>query len=298
MPYHKRRTIARMTERAPDLTLGCAIARGHHVEINGLRLHLLEGGRADGPVLCFLHGGSAHAHWFDAVLPHFADRFHVVSLDQRGHGESEWASPPAYATEDFASDLVALMDRMGWPRMAVVGHSMGGHNATAFAAWHPDRVSALVIADSRPSLPPERLERMHDRGRRAPRLHTSRESALRSFRLLPRETVASPALLEHLAGHGLTNRDGGWTYRFDPACNGSRRPADLWPLLPRITAPTLIVRAELSPIMTPEIVSRMRAAIPHARFIEIPNAYHHLMLDTPGPFNAAVRNFLDEVLPG
>jgi hypothetical protein len=59
MPYHKRRTIARMTERAPDSTpdvtpdviLGCAIARGRHVDINGLRLHLLEGGRTGGPVL-------------------------------------------------------------------------------------------------------------------------------------------------------------------------------------------------------------------------------------------------------
>jgi esterase len=231
------------------------------------------------------------------VLPHFADRFHVISLDQRGHGESEWASPPAYATEDFASDLAALMDRMGWPRMAVVGHSMGGHNATAFAAWHPDRVSALVIVDSRPALPAARLERMHERGRRAPRLHASRESALRSFRLLPRETIASATLLEHLAGHGLTNREGGWTYRFDPACNGSRRPADLWPLLPRITAPTLIVRGELSPIMTPEIASRMLDSITNARFVEIPGAYHHLVLDTPGPFNLAVRKFLDDVVP-
>jgi pimeloyl-ACP methyl ester carboxylesterase len=287
-----------MTERAPDSSFGCALARDRHVDINGLRLHLLEGGRPDGPVLCFLHGGSAHAHWFDAVLPEFADRFHVISLDQRGHGESEWASPPAYATEDFSSDLVALMDHMGCPRMAVVGHSMGGHNATAFAAWHPQRVSALVIVDSRPALPPERLERMHARGRRVPRLHPTRESALRSFRLLPRETVAAPELLQHLAAHGLTNRDGGWTYRFDPACNGARRPADLWPLLPRITAPTLIVRGELSPIMTPAIASRMLGDITDARFVEIPGAYHHLVLDTPAPFNAALRKFLDEVVPG
>ncbi|HUF90858.1 MAG TPA: alpha/beta hydrolase [Candidatus Limnocylindria bacterium] len=287
-----------MSEPLSDSPLGCAIASSRHVEVNGLRLHLLEGGRTGGPVVCFLHGGSAHAHWFDAVLPHFADRFHVVSLDQRGHGDSQWASPPAYATEDFAADLAALMDGMGWPRMAVVGHSMGGHNATAFAAWHPERVSALVVVDSRPALPRERLESMHERARRAPRLHPTRESALRSFRLLPRETIAAPELLQHLAGQGLTNRDGGWTYRFDPACNGARRPADLWPLLPRITAPTLIVRGELSPIMTPEIASRMLAAIPTARFVEIPGAYHHLVLDTPAPFNAAMRKFLDEVVPG
>src|SRR2546426_7925955 len=50
------------------------------------------------------------AHWFDRVMPALGDRFHVISLDQRGHGESQWATPPAYATEDFAGDLLALME--------------------------------------------------------------------------------------------------------------------------------------------------------------------------------------------
>src|SRR5690242_12107839 len=113
--------------------LGCELARGRTETINGLRLHFLHAGVESAPVLCFLHGGAAHAHWFDRVIPAFADRFNVVSLDQRGHGESDWASPPAYATEDFASDLLALMDRLGWARMTLVGHSMGGHNAMAFA---------------------------------------------------------------------------------------------------------------------------------------------------------------------
>ena len=48
-------------------------------------------------MVLLLHGGAAHAHWFDAVLPALIERFHVVALDQRGHGESTWAAPPAYA---------------------------------------------------------------------------------------------------------------------------------------------------------------------------------------------------------
>ena len=155
------------------LRFGCDTATSRSVRVNGLGLHLLESGVPGRPALCFLHGGAAHAHWFDLVTPAFADRFHVVSLDQRGHGESEWPQPAAYATEDFAADLLALMDRLGWKRMALVGHSMGGHNAMGFAAWHPDRVSALVIVDARPALPPERVDRMHERGRRPPRLHPS-----------------------------------------------------------------------------------------------------------------------------
>src|SRR5206468_2365329 len=79
------------------------------------------------------------------------------------------------------------------------GHSMGGHNAMAFAAWHPDRVGALVVVDSRPAIPPDRLDRMHRRGHRGPRRHETLEAALASFRLLPPETSADPALLDHLA---------------------------------------------------------------------------------------------------
>src|SRR5207245_11201206 len=104
----------------PHQLLGFETAQTRELQINGLRLRLLQCGAPGRPALCFLHGGAAHAHWFDLVAPAFADRFHVVSLDQCGHGESQWAEPPAYATEDFARDLVGVMDALGWERMTVV----------------------------------------------------------------------------------------------------------------------------------------------------------------------------------
>ena len=274
------------------IPLGCERARSRVVDVNGLRLHFLESGPAGAPPICFLHGGAAHAHWFDAVTPAFTDRFHVVSLDQRGHGESAWAEPPAYGTEDFTGDLVGLMDVLGWARMIVVGHSMGGHNAMTFAAWHPERVAALVIVDSRPAIPAERLTVMHARGRRIPRVHPSEDAAVQSFRLLPRETVADRALLAHVARAGLMRRDGGWAWRFDPATHGARQPVDAWPLLPRITAPTLITRAALSPVLTQDMAERLRASVPRASLVTIPDAYHHLTLDRPAEFSAALSTFL------
>ncbi|MBI4594513.1 MAG: alpha/beta hydrolase, partial [Candidatus Rokubacteria bacterium] len=246
------------------------------MRVDGLSLHLLEWGAPGRPALCFLHGGSAHAHWFDRVAPALADRFHVVALDQRGHGLSDWAVPPAYGTEQFAMDLAGVMNGLGWARAAIVGHSMGGHNAMAFAAWHPGRVATLVIADSRPALPEERLRQMRQRGARPLRRHPTLDAAVSSFRLLPRETVADPPLLAHLARVGVVERDGAWVYRFDPACSERRRPVDAWPLLPAIAAPTLLVRGEGSPIMTRDMAERMRAAIPRAFFVDIPGAFHHL----------------------
>jgi pimeloyl-ACP methyl ester carboxylesterase len=283
-----------MPRMIDPIGFACETARRRTLSVNGLALHALEWGEPGRPALCFLHGGSAHAHWFDAVAPTFVPDHHVLALDQRGHGASEWSPIPAYATEDFTGDLVGVMDAMGWARMTVAGHSMGGHNAMAFAAWHPERVTRLVVIDSRPSIPAERLQTMHRRGDRGPMRHATLESALRSFRLLPRETVAEPRLLEHLAREGITEREGRFLYRFDPACNGRRRPTDGWALLERITAPTLLVRGEHSPILPGDMAAAMMRRLPRARLVEIPGTYHHLVLDAPLAFAKVLQAFLSE----
>jgi len=286
--------MPRMTD---TIRFACETARRRALRVNGLALNALEWGEPGRPALCFLHGGSAHSHWFDLVIPTFAHRFHVLSLDQRGHGVSDWAPTPAYATEDFTGDLLGVMDVIGWPRMTVIGHSMGGHNAMAFAAWHPDRVERLVVIDSRPSIPADRLQTMHRRGDRGPMRHETLEAALRSFRLLPRETVAEPRLLEHLARQGITERDGRFLYRFDPAANGGRRPTDGWALLERIGAPTLLVRGQHSPILPAEMAGEMLARLPCARLVEIQGTYHHLVLDDPLAFARVLDAFLAETAP-
>ncbi len=276
----------------------CDAAGRRSFIVNGMTLRALEWGQPGRPALCFLHGGSAHAHWFDAVVPAFVDSFHIISLDQRGHGESDWAPDARYGTEQFASDLVGVMDHLGWAQMVVVGHSMGGHNAMGFSAWHADRVRGLCVVDSRPSLPAERLQAMHRRGHRGPRRHETLDSALRSFRLLPAETLAAPDLLEHLGRQGITQREGRFLYRFDPQCNGARNPADGWSLLPQIKAPALLVRGELSPIMPEEMAERMKAAIPNARLVTMLGVYHHLVLDAPEAFSRILDDFLRDLPAG
>jgi esterase len=276
--------------------LACERAKHRTEKVNALRLHFLHLERRGAPAICFLHGGAAHAHWFDRVIPALDDALDVIALDQRGHGESQWAEPPAYATEDFAADLHALIDRLDWNRVILVGHSMGGHNAMAFAAWHPERTAGLVIVDSRPYLPPDRVQRMRERGRRPPRMHASEEAAVSAFRLLPPDTIADPTLLAHMARMGLARVDGGVRFRFDPACYADRRPVDCWPLLPSITAPTLIARGEHSPVLPADMAGRMRETIANAELVEIPGAYHHLTPDAPEAFGAALDAFLRRAL--
>jgi pimeloyl-ACP methyl ester carboxylesterase len=277
---------------SPDPGFACGAAVRRSFALGGLTLRALEWPAAGQPPLCLLHGGSAHAHWFDAVVPALRGRYHILSLDQRGHGESDWAEGSAYATENFAADLLGVMEALGWTRMALVGHSMGGHNAMAFAAWHPERLSALCVVDSRPTIPADRLHALHRRGHRGPRRHDSLDAALRSFKLLPPETTAAPALLDHLGRQGIVERDGRFLYRFDPDCNGSRRPVDAWPLLPLISAPTLLVRGEHSPILPAQLAGDMASRIPGARVAEIPRAHHHLVLDEPARFAEVLGEFL------
>jgi pimeloyl-ACP methyl ester carboxylesterase len=293
---HQEKIVDARTEynRAmPNPPFACASARHRTFDVGKVTLHALEWGEIGRPGVCLLHGGSAHAHWFDRVTGAFVDRFHVVALDQRGHGESGWPAPPAYATEDFVGDLLGVFDALGWERAILAGHSMGGHNSMALSAWHPERVRALAVLDSRPAIPPERLSSLRARGQQKTRNpYPSREAAAAAFRLVPRETVADPALLHHLGEVGVTERDGAWFYRFDPDANRLRGPADCWPLLSRITAPTLYVRAELSPNLPPDHVARIRELIPHATIVEVPGSYHHVTLDAPDVVVAALDRFL------
>jgi pimeloyl-ACP methyl ester carboxylesterase len=265
------------------------------MEVGGLALQALEWGPAGRSGVLLLHGGAAHGHWFDAVAAPLAERRHVVALDQRGHGESQWAQPPAYATRDFARDLVGVMDCLGWATAVLVGHSMGGHNAIGCAAWHPDRVRGLVIVDSRPAIPAERIAQMRERGARPHRRHPTVEAAAAAFRLLPPDTTADPALLAHLARESVAWQDGAVILRFDPACYAAREPVDGWLLLPEIVAPTLVVRGELSPILPRSMAERLAGGLRDARLVEVPGAYHHLVLDEPQAFTKAGLEFLDDL---
>src|SRR2546422_11749965 len=94
--------------------LACEVAQRRSETINGLQLQFLQMGPERAPAVCFLHGGAAHAHWFDRVMPALGDRFHVISLDQRGHGGGPWGAPPAHPTPGFPGGLLAPVDRPGW----------------------------------------------------------------------------------------------------------------------------------------------------------------------------------------
>ncbi len=258
-----------------------ATPRDRFVTVNGLRLRYRDWGGRGQPCLA-LHGSAAHAHWWDPVAPLLAPRLRVLALDWRGHGRSAWPRPPAYSSEDYAADLLGVIERLRLDRAVVAGHSMGGHGALAFAAWHADALERLVVLDAKPAVNLQRLAELRARGERPRTEFPSRVAALRRFRLSPPETTASPVLVRAIGARGLQRlRSGRWVYRFDPACERTRVPIDAWPLLPRIAVPTLIVRGEGSTVLPRAMAERMAKLIPSARLEELPRAYHHVTLDAP-----------------
>ena len=114
-------------------------------DVGELRVRYLDWGGA-GPPLLALHGLASSGHWYDRVAPHLCSNYRVISPDQRGHGKTTQAKG-GYDWPTLASDLAGLMDRLGMDRAAVLGHSWGGHVAVALAAYHPKRVSSLVMID-------------------------------------------------------------------------------------------------------------------------------------------------------
>ena len=116
------------------------------VEVNGIHLHYLDwGGR--GPNLLFLPGMGCNAHIFDRFAPRFTDRFHVLALTRRGHGESDHPET-GYDIHTLTEDIHLFLDRLDIDSVILAGHSFAGAEMSHFAAIHPERLLGLVYLDA------------------------------------------------------------------------------------------------------------------------------------------------------
>ena len=264
------------------------------LSINGLRLRYLEWGAATASPVVLVHGGSAHAHWWDFFAAAIADTYRVLALDLRGHGDSEHADPPAYGVNDYARDLAAFITLLRLDRIHLIGHSLGAMIATTFANGHAHHLRSLVIVDSQLRITPAGARYML-RLRNFPQpVYRDRQQALERFRLLPTQTAADEKTLRHVAAQSFHELPGGgWTFKFDREALAHHEPLDLTPLLRQLTCPILLVRGAHSTLLSPAALAALRAAAPQAAVAEVPASHHHVMLDNPPEFERAVRVFLD-----
>src|ERR1700687_3501222 len=127
------------------------MAADKFVTVNGLRLHYLDYG-GDGPYVVCVHGLSGNAHNFDELAAHLGRSYHVISVDVRGRGDSDWGPPTDYLPKNYATDLAAMLDSIGIARTSLIGTSMGGIIAMMYAGGWPERVERLGVHDMGPDV--------------------------------------------------------------------------------------------------------------------------------------------------
>jgi pimeloyl-ACP methyl ester carboxylesterase len=274
--------------------MACGAARD--IEANGLRLRLHEWGLPGKTPALLLHSLAAHSHWWDWSAPLLAERFSVAALDLRGHGGSGWSDPPAYRPTDYAADIVAVLDLLGWRSPLVIGHSLGGYVGAYLAARHPDRVGALVITDTMTQWSEDEAAwALKQVERPDPEFANPSEAGTR-YRLSPPETKAPADWIRHLGEAAVVERKPGvWQYAFD-RCVFAQAPPDAWPLLPGVVCPTLVVRGEGSRIMDRDAWLRVATAVQRGQFAEVKDAWHHLILDDPAAFCSIVTTWFDRMV--
>jgi pimeloyl-ACP methyl ester carboxylesterase len=260
------------------------------IKIQGAGLHYLEWGPPTNPPLLLLHGGSAHAHWWDHIAADLARDYRVLALDLRGHGDSAWTTPPAYEIEDYVADLAGVIAALKLAPLLLVGHSLGGFIALTYASANSEALRALVVVDMGFRLRQSRRLRLLSHLPAS--IYQDETDLLQRFRLLPTETRAPSALLHHIARHSVHPlEDGRLTLKFDRATL-IREPHDLASLLPRIACPSLFLRGSDSQTLSAATLAEMVTLCPRARELDIPDAGHHIFLDNSAAFLGALRSFL------
>jgi pimeloyl-ACP methyl ester carboxylesterase len=266
-----------------------------YVEANGMRLHYLDWGNPNLPKMLLLHGGAQSAHSWDFFSLAMRDHFHIVALDQRGHGDSDWSDAGDYDTPFHVADIRAFTDAIGYNRFVLMGLSMGGRNAYSFAAEHPEKVERLIVVDVGPDVKAE--------GQAYIREFLEGTETFESFDwLVERVKRFNPRRQENQIRGSLLNNlkqlgDGTWTWKHDRR-RGIRRDRGgemteaAWAALAAVQAPTLVVRGAESYILSEQTAQKMLATVANSQLVEVPNAGHLVQGDNPVGFEHAVRAFL------
>jgi pimeloyl-ACP methyl ester carboxylesterase len=236
------------------------------------------------------------------LAPALLPGWRLIAPDLRGHGESDWSEPPSYRLDDFAADLMGVVDQLAPGPVVFIGHSMGGRVVAACAVRSPERVRRLALLDTRMSGINVRVAQKW-RGRMAGKRHgrgyPTRDAALAAFRLVPDEPNVDAGILAQLAGYAVHERGpGDWTFRFDRAVLSldGDGGGQLYGTLDRIRCPTVIMHGAASWVMDAAEAALLAAAIPDCRVRVFPGA-HHFFLAQPQAVAVALRQFLDATGP-
>ena len=202
-----------------------------HVKVGDKSIHYLVWGDENKKGLFFVHGYSAHAHWWDFVAPAFLDNFCAVAIDLSGSGDSDHREE--YTQETFANEIKAVCDDMGWQNADFIAHSMGGSISLNATSIYPDLFKSLTLLDSIVVLPPDKIRGFSSNKSmiRADFVYGNLEAAMDSFRLIPPQPCRNEYLLNHIASKSFKEKEDGWALKSDGKIMKTYKSKDLTDIL-------------------------------------------------------------------
>lgn len=253
------------------------------------------------PVL-LLHGGGQTRHAWGRTAQLLAEQgWKAVSLDLRGHGDSEWSLSGDYSFMAHTADCIAVADKLGRPPV-LIGASLGGITAI-LAEGSSDRVvsSGLVIVDVTHRWNPQGIERIRNFMRSGLNGFATLEEAadaISAYTPNRPKRVNAVGLMKVLRLRG----DGRWHWHWDPKLvnrDSTEVPrmeyeVFLEAALPNIRVPTLLVCGELSDVVTEEGIQDFLRKVPGSKFVEVGGAAHMVAGDQNDPFSHAVIDFMEQ----
>ena len=274
-----------------------------------LQLNYLEWGDPSAPVVVLLHGLLGVAYNFRTTAEALQDRYRVISLNVRGHGDSGPSPERAYNFDLWATDVHALVSALELDRPVLIGHSMGGRIAYVTAARYPDDTRGIVVVDNGPGFPVAAAERVRTifMGQR-PMEYDSWEDAIAWLgqRSRAREQPLPEAIVRaRVPYHFRKLPSGKVTWKFDPLLRdewlGAEPPARarldswLWHEIAQVRCPMLLMKAKTTDLLTRETCEQMVAlTVGEARWVEVAGTTHRIMDDDLPAFLAEVEPFVVE----
>jgi pimeloyl-ACP methyl ester carboxylesterase len=277
---------------------------GHFLVTDGLRLHYRDyPGSSDKPPLLCLPGLTRNAKDFEAFGDIFSPGHRVLALEFRGRGESDYDPIPArYIPPTYAADVIQMLDELSIERAIFVGTSLGGLVTMAVGMLCLDRIAGAILNDIGPELTDAGLDRIKGYVGANPRFNSWDEAAdrlaLNNGYVPPAYTHADWVKMAHRVcreeyGHIRFDYDIAIAIPFETS--GAAPTIDLWPLFETVgKKPLLVVRGELSDLLTAASLEKMQKAVPSMKSVTVPGVGHAPMLDEPAAV-AAISAFLNSV---
>ena len=257
---------------------------------NGTDLFVQDQGQ--GAPVILLHGFPLDHRMWEEQVKGLSPHFRVITPDFRGMGQSSLPLS-AMSLEQYAQDVLSLMDELGIEKATLGGFSMGGYVAFSLLRLAPERFSALILANTRPE--PDGPEGRKNRMNMAVSLYDKGAAAARDAMLPKLVTPATvqdqPQLIDNLKqimdsmpAEGLVHASIAMAFREDSV-----------PLLSSITVPTLVIAGEQDAIAPPDVMKSMADRISNASFQIVPAASHLVPMEKPEAFNSLLLEFLHDV---